>query len=310
MSPALALDIRSPANTDSLRDDWRVLASAEDRSVNFVRQTPDGGKIECRYVRRSEDYFIIYVSSHTGCRHACRFCHLTQMGQTSFTPATAKEFREQIARVLAYHDAHETPAQRLNVNFMARGDALSSDVVTGEFAAFAGYATDEASRRGMALRFNVSSIMPLDSADKDLDAAFKGWPVALYYSLYSLDPGFRRRWLPRAQNPDAAFERLCAWQAAAPDENRQVVLHWALIDGQNDSDDQLRAIVDRVAASSLRARFNLVRYNPYGPRSGSESDEARREAAMRILTPAMSIPGSRIVPRVGHDVAASCGMFV
>ena len=71
----------------------------------------------------------------------------------------------------------------------------------------------------MEIRFNISTIFPSDAAEVDLVEAFGGWPVTFFWSLYSLDPAFRRRWLPRAQDPVAVGGRLRAWQEATGPEH-------------------------------------------------------------------------------------------
>ena len=65
-------------------------ASSVDASVNWVREA-DIGRVEARYVRRSDDYFVVYLSSQTGCVQACRMCHLTASGQTQLRNVTLDE---------------------------------------------------------------------------------------------------------------------------------------------------------------------------------------------------------------------------
>jgi adenine C2-methylase RlmN of 23S rRNA A2503 and tRNA A37 len=285
---------------------WTVLRSEQDRSVNFVLDAWDGGRFEARFVSRSDDYAIAYLSSHSGCRLACRFCHLTQTGQTSFMPASLWDLGGQLMRVLQHMDEENIRPPRLHVNFMARGEPLANPHLCVNFSHFAGIATREAARRAMEVRFNISTVFPADR-DLDLVRAFGGWPVIPYWSLWSVDPAFRRRWLPRAEAPERSLERLLRFQAAT---GREVVLHWALIAGRNDREEDLDGLVRLLDGSGLRARLNLVRYNSFSERTGEEAGMDRLERFLEVLGPVLGVPGSRIVPRVGPDVKASCGMFV
>jgi adenine C2-methylase RlmN of 23S rRNA A2503 and tRNA A37 len=286
---------------------WTVLKSKEDASVNFIKDMPDGGKLECRFVRRCPEYAIIYLSSHTGCKHACRFCHLTQTGQTMFTPATLEELKDQFSVVLAYMDEFEPPADRININFMARGEALSSPVILNEFDDLASFIETDILARNMTVRFNISSIFPKDSETVDLVEKFGKWPVVFYWSLYGLDTSFRKKWVPKASQVDAVVERLKVWQE---NTGQEIVFHWAFIEGHNDKVEDVQNLTSWIAQTGLKGRFNLVRYNSHSAKTGREPSEDVLKVLFDTLLPAMSVPGSRIVPRVGFDVAASCGMFV
>lgn len=284
-----------------------VLYSTEDSSVNFVETWFDKGAFESRFVRRSDDYFITYLSSHSGCNKACRFCHLTATKQTMMEPALVLDFEVQAKRVLQHYDT-QPPAERVHYNWMARGEPLSNEHLIMFWPELSDSLANMARQRHLKSRFNISTIMPTEVADVDLASSFdvQNKPV-FYYSLYSMEEQFRKRWLPKAMNPVAALQKLSEWQQETGSE---VVLHWTFIDGQNDSIDTLDRILEAVYASKLSAKFNLVRYNAYSQRQGQESPFEIIQRNFDYMRNGLGNNESRIVPRVGYDVAASCGMFV
>jgi 23S rRNA (adenine2503-C2)-methyltransferase len=289
----------------------RILHSHEDRSVNFVWDLDDGA-LEARFVRRDDNYFIVYLSSQSGCTQACRFCHLTATGQTGFTQATLEDFMVQARAVLNYYDdevssGRQATATKVHFNWMARGEPLLNPVVTTTPGALYAALAEEAEARSLTPAFKISTIIPAGTSATSLRAVMADQRATLYYSLYSMDPAFRRRWLPKAQAPDVALDMLAAIQR---DTNAAIALHWAMIEGENDSAATVEAIKEAVGERGIRAKFNLVRYNPYSERQGRESPEPVLFARFEVLKNAMSSATTRIVPRVGFDVQASCGMFV
>lgn len=285
-----------------------IIRAHEDESVNFVTMGPKG-TFEARYVRRTAEYMIAYLSSHAGCDRSCRFCHLTATGQTSMTPADVEDYADQIARVLDHHDGRDIRPTRMNVNFMARGEPFLNPVLRNEndWLRFRNAVAERADASGIDdVRYNVSSIMPRTDGPS-IPTPLKDEDVTLYYSLYSMRPAFRRRWLPKAMDPTAALEDLARWQ---DDTGNPVVLHWAFIEGENDDEYTIAEIVEAVRASGLRPRFNAVRYNPFDERRGREPQVEIIERCFAMLSEAFGDPHSRIVPRVGFSAKASCGMFV
>lgn len=285
-----------------------TLRSNLDASVNFVRPA-GGGFFESRYVRRPRtDYLIAYLSSQSGCRLACRFCHLTRTRQTSFDQAGFDDLVAQIEPVIAHHAATGEPAARMNVNFMARGEPLLNPTVTGRSREMLARFSEMAAAAGVPETvINLSSIMPREVSGLDLVEAFPGRGFRIFWSLYSVRPGFRKRWLPLAADPEETAARLADWQRRTGGE---VVIHHALIAGENCSDADAEMNADLARRHGLKARMNLVRYNSADAGTGEEASDDRYDRALAAFERAAEIPGSRIVPRVGRDVFASCGTFV
>jgi len=192
----------------------------------------------------------------------------------------------------------------VHFNFMARGEPMSNPSVGRSLFAKLGRLAEE---YGLKARIKVSTILPEDVWTNDpADLWAEGCPpVDLYYSLYSVDENWRRRWIPKAVRPEAAMEWLARYQSLT---GQRVVLHWALIEGENDGRDDALAAAALASSAGLRTEFNLVRYNP--------ANEKSREASEAVIQTYLEsigrvVPGRiRMIPRVGPDVRATCGTFL
>ena len=275
-----------------------------DASVNWLVPA-DVGAIETRFVRRRRDSIVIYLSSQTGCRQACRMCHLTATGQTAARDVTLDEMVAQAELVLA-HYAEVEPAREVHFNFMARGEPLLNPAIVERAGELFDRLWQLAAARGLRARFLVSTILPTAFA-RPLEDVFDRYHPELYYSLYSTDERFRRRWLPKAQPVAHALDRLAAWQRAT---YKLVKIHYAFIAGENDGEADVHAVCDALVARGLLAHVNIVRYNPASAAHGEEPSDAVIERNALIFRARLPHARVQVIPRVGFDVHASCGMFV
>lgn len=280
--------------------------SGQDASVNWDRAA-DVGRLEARYVRRCPDYFVVYLSCQTGCAQACRMCHLTATGQTRLRDATAGEMIEQARTVLDHYRREGPPARTVHFNFMARGEPLASRVLLTEADHLLGALSQQAVALGLHPRHLISTIYPKELGDRHLEDIFVTHQPDLHYSIYSMSERFRRRWLPKALPAAAALDRLASWQRST---QKIITLHHAYIAGENDTEGDVHAICDALEERGLMVHVNIVRYNPYDPsRHGVESSEEVIERNAALYRSRLPNARVSVIPRVGYDVAASCGMF-
>lgn len=277
------------------------LVSVEDTSINYVIPKPDGGFLESRFVQRGSEYFIVYLSSHTGCNQACRMCHLTQSKQTMMTSATLEDYLEQAKNVLDNVDYEALKAKglrRIKFSFMARGEPLLNETIQTNW--------DELRRELRNLvpgyydvEFNISTIYPKEFTMK-LQDVFKTSDVTIYYSIYSVLEDFRKKWLGKAENVRSVLPKLKWFASATP---CKVKFHSAFIEGENDlirDVQSLRFIIRWEYGENFN--FNIVKYNPYSDKFGKETDAKNLFQIRKALD-------AKVKSRVGMDVKASCGMF-
>jgi len=286
--------------------DLQILHSQEDASVNFIWKGDFPGMLEARYVRRKPDYFVCYLSSQTGCKQACKFCHLTATKQTTLIDVPIVDILNQARTVLEYAATQE-PAKVVHFSWMARGEPLANHYVTNNSRELLTQLYDLAAEYALAPKYMISTIMPKLVENKSLSEMFPFIHPTIYYSIYSLNPEFRKKWLPNAMEPNLALDKLAEYQYQT---GKLIRLHWSFIRGENDSDTDVASIIEAVKARKLRINVNFVRYNPASDQHGLEADGDVIEShtlQLRLAFPEATI---KTVARVGRDVYASCGMFL
>lgn len=285
-----------------------ILKSELDASVNFIFDN----MMEARLVNRGKGYLSIYVSSHTGCNKACRFCHLTQTKQTEFIHTTVEEYAIQVKTVFDYYldnlKPYEPLVDSVYINFMARGEVFANKYILEQGNNVFSAITSILDNFGFNIKFQISTIMPTEVEDLDLSTLFdySKYTVDIHYSLYSFDEVFRKKWIPKAITPIKAFTLLSDLKKKSIVD---VTLHWAYINNANDSVDNLNDLISITKQFNLDYKVNIVRYNPYSENQGTESPEHRIELRAQQMRDLIGIP-VKIIPRVGLDVKASCGTFV
>lgn len=272
-----------------------------DKSVNLEF---DG--MECRYVRRNNEKMTVYLSSQKGCKQACRFCFLTQKGYTDDTNVTIEEYERQIDAVFDCYLDDPEPAIRVNFDLMAKGEPFENFDLLNNFADFYELCESFASDYELDFKINISSILPQWVNENDIDRFYSWDKVRIYYSLYSLNPDFRKKWLPRA-NP-FPIDNLKQLYMLQKKYNKPYRVHWCYISGENDTSDQTHALGE-ILANHGSPNVNIVRYNPFSGQQGKESafDNIQSNAWILKKTYGLNV---KIIPRVGFDVNASCGMFI
>lgn len=282
-----------------------------DQSVNFEYTPSEGiGRFEARYVRRNDDYFIVYLSSQSGCIQACRMCHLTATRQTEYVDATLDDFLAQSGRVLEHYSAMH-PAELVHFNFMARGEPLDNPLILSNSELLLGSLANQATDLGLKSKYLISTILPKSIGNARIEDIFSTSNEALmpeiYYSIYSMNPEFRRRWLPKAHKAEHGLDLLKSWQVHS---GKIPKIHFAFIEGQNDSEQDMEAIAHAINARDLKVSLNIVRYNPPSPEHSKETEESKIYQLFDYLRDLIKPEKSKVVSRVGLDVKASCGTFL
>lgn len=223
----------------------KKLLSKIDQSRNYI--IPFGESfLEARYVNSIErTHPSLYVSSQNGCQLGCNFCHLTTTQQTYKKQAKLDAFIVQLDTLLHDIDAASENLDKVNVNFMARGDPLNNVVVVNNYDSLYNAFADRIKAKGFKkFDMNISSIMPPIMVGREFYHIFTQ-PANIYYSLYSLNPKFRKKWMPRAIDPAIVMKKLPMFQVMNPGK---VVFHGAFIKGENDNLADVKAMLEFIAA--------------------------------------------------------------
>ncbi|MFM8944886.1 MAG: 23S rRNA (adenine(2503)-C(2))-methyltransferase RlmN [Actinomycetota bacterium] len=245
-----------------------------------------------------DDRVTVCISSQAGCGMGCGFCATVQMGLLGNLSAGQIAAQVVWARREAARLPASTPRRLTNVVFMGMGEPLANE--RNVFDAIARI-TDPAGIRLGARHLTVSTV-GLVPGIRSLATAHP--QVGLAVSLHAADDLTRTRLVPiNRRYPLAALEEaVIEWRVLT---NRRPSIEWAMIEGENDSDEQARLLAP--IARRMRAHVNLIPLNPTPGWHTQPSSPARIKAFVRVLERArvtVTVRDTR-----GRGIDAACGQL-
>ena len=275
---------------------------SKDGTIKWLFDVGGGNAVEAVYIPE-DDRGTLCVSSQAGCAVACRFCSTGHQG-FSRNLGTA-EIVGQLWFAEHFLRRHLKTDQRVisNVVMMGMGEPLQNyDRLLPALRTMLhdhGYGL---SRRRVTV--STSGVVPM------IDRLARDCPVALAVSLHAPDDALRTHLVPlnRKHPIDELLATCTRYLPHAPRDF--ITFEYVMLDGVNDSPEHAQALIAlmrRHGAQGLRAKFNLIPFNPF-PQSGLVCSPMPR-----VLAFGKALNDAGIVTTVrktrGDDIDAACGQL-
>ncbi len=268
-------------STESVSDDGDT--------VKFLWSLADGSPIET-VLMRYPDRCTVCISTQAGCAMGCGFCATGQAGFDRHL--TTGEIVEQVVRAARV----AAPTRVSNIVFMGMGEPLANYDHTWEAVERLHDAI------GIGARHLTISTVGVVPGIRRL--ATEKLPVNLAVSLHAATDAKRDAMVPiNRRYPLEVLAEACEQYLEA--KGRRLSLEWAMIDGVNDTDDDIAELARY--ARRLRAHVNLIPLNPTPGYPTVGSSPAR---VQRFCDELVALGVNTTVRRNrGTEIDAACGQL-
>jgi len=257
--------------------------------------------IEVSVIDKGDGKDIICVPTQTACNLKCKFCFMSDC-DLKVENLTDLEIVEAVRETV--RNALEASANDvLLISFMGCGEPLlnyrnvvsACDIIRWLYCGDYG-----------TVRFAVASIIPSLSNMIEFTKSVKEYqlPLKFHLSLHSANGKIRRDLIPAAQ---PIFESLDLVNIFVNSTGNAAEIHYSLIDGINDTDDDLLCLPLLIYEfTDIRLSVKFISYNQ---KPGSKlSRSGRLQDFMSELTK-YGVKNESYTPP-GGDIGSSCGQFL
>ena len=265
----------------------RKYVSKIDGTVKYLFRLNDGEYVESVLMQYRHGYSIC-VSTQVGCKMGCTFC-ATGLGgfRRNLTPS------EILSQIQA---AQEDNGIRIsNVVLMGMGEPLDNYDNVLRFLELV------SSEDGLNIGMRHISLSTCGLVDRIYDLMEKNYQLTLSVSLHAPNDDIRRRTMPVAKRWSIK-ELLDACRKYAETTKRRISFEYAMIDGVNDSAEEL---AERL--KHMLCHINLIPVNRVEESGYQKSKAERLRRFINILEKHhLTVTVRR---SLGSDINASCGQL-
>ena len=275
---------------------------SKDGTIKWLFDVGGGNAIESVFIPE-DDRGTLCISSQAGCAVGCRFCSTGHQGFSR--NLTTGEIVAQLWFAEHFLRQHLKTDERVisNVVMMGMGEPLQNyDRLVPALRTMLDDHGYGLSRRRVTV--STSGVVPM------IERLAQDCPVALAVSLHAPTDELREHLVPlnRKYPMDELLRTCTAYLAHAPRDF--ITFEYCMLDGVNDQPEHAEALIALVrqhGADGLRAKFNLIPFNPF-PQSGLvRSPMPRVQAFGKLLNEAGIVTTVRKTR--GDDIDAACGQL-
>ena len=275
---------------------------SKDGTIKWLFDVGGGNAIESVFIPE-DDRGTLCISSQAGCAVGCRFCSTGHQGFSR--NLTTGEIVAQLWFAEHFLRQHLKTDERVisNVVMMGMGEPLQNyDRLVPALRIMLDDHGYGLSRRRVTV--STSGVVPM------IERLAQDCPVALAVSLHAPTDELREHLVPlnRKYPIDELLRTCTAYLAHAPRDF--ITFEYCMLDGVNDQPEHAQALIALMrqhGADGLRAKFNLIPFNPF-PQSGLvRSPMPRVQAFGKLLNEAGIVTTVRKTR--GDDIDAACGQL-
>ena len=275
---------------------------SKDGTIKWLFDVGGGNAIESVFIPE-DDRGTLCISSQAGCAVGCRFCSTGHQGFSR--NLTTGEIVAQLWFAELFFRQHLKTDERVisNVVMMGMGEPLQNyDRLVPALRTMLDDHGYGLSRRRVTV--STSGVVPM------IERLAQDCPVALAVSLHAPTDELREHLVPlnRKYPMDELLRTCTAYLAHAPRDF--ITFEYCMLDGVNDQPEHAEALIALMrqhGADGLRAKFNLIPFNPF-PQSGLvRSPMPRVQAFGKLLNEAGIVTTVRKTR--GDDIDAACGQL-
>lgn len=270
--------------------------SKKDDTVKFLFELDDGNIVEG--VLMSYSYGkTLCISSQVGCRMGCAFCASTLNGKVR--DLTAGEMLSEVTAVENLIPTEEGRKRTVtNIVMMGCGEPLDNYDNTVRFLKRA------TAEDGLGISPRNISVSTCGLVPRILSLPDDAPHITLCISLHAPNDEMRRRTMPIA-NAYSLSELIPAAKHYADVTGRRVIFEYALIEGENSSDDNARELAKLLRG--INCHVNLIPLNSVKERSLNGVTRGRA-AEFAALLERLHISAT-VRRELGTDIDGACGQL-
>lgn len=272
---------------------------SRDGTIKWLFDVGNGDAVETVFIPET-DRGTLCVSSQAGCAVGCRFCSTGHQGFSR--NLTTGEILAQLWSAEHTMRAERASQDRVitNVVMMGMGEPLQNyNALVPALRVMLDDHGYGLSRRRVTV--STSGVVPM------MERLARDCPVALAVSLHAPIDALRDDLVPLNRKYPLA-ELMAACAAYLPHAPRDfITFEYCMLDGVNDRLSDAHDLLDLLGRSGVRAKLNLIPFNPF-PQSGlKQSSPQAVQAFARVLNDAGVVTTVRKTR--GDDIDAACGQL-